>query len=256
MFVNVLLMDVLTRPSQRLMKTVSEGGANSIMSEWDSYVPLPRPCPREKSRTAYVDESEDDSEEERRKKRGRLRCMRREEQYPLLIEEDDSLISDLDEKDFPLDEPDHSPAPRSTRASSPRTARTYDSSDQQVTPDGCRIIDDDSVVRELAAHFNEHLSNEWMANGETEAKIRIVLENFKKTEAIIEASKREYRLNNRERKASESERYVAYREFQKQRKREVIVEQPVPRDPAASALAKAKADWEKATRGSYGGKKG
>lgn len=220
----------------------------------DQYIPLPPELPKKSERSSGSEEDEEQRKERRRRQR-------KSDKRP--------VVHNPDSEEYPVIESPSTPSSGRRDSGvfsghvSPRSTKYYDSKGRLITPVERRIMGDDSEVRELTQQFNKILSDERMDKLEAEAKISRLQEKLSKAEAEIEASKREYRLNDRERKVSERE--IMYRDDQKRLsqtssreslpKREVVVDQPGARDPAAGALAKAKADWEKRTSGSYGSKR-
>lgn len=228
----------------------------------DSYVPLPRELPKKTERSSG---SEEESEGKRKERRRR---QRKSESRP--------LVHNYDEEDYPVIE---SPASRSSgrrdsgvfsgHVSPPsRDTKYYDSKGRLIAPAERRMIEDDTQIRDLTQQFNKIISDERMDKLDLEAKANKLQEKLNKAKAEIEQSKRESWLNEREHKLLERESGHQKRLSQTSSreslpKRDVVVTQPLQPpatmggydDPAANALAKAKADWNKRTSGSYGGKK-
>lgn len=230
----------------------------------DSYVPLPRELPKKGSDRSSG--SEEESEERRKERRRR---QRKGDTRP--------LIHQYDNDEYPVIESPSTPSSDrrdsgvfSGHVSPPsRGSKYYDSKGRSIVP-AERRIDQEDQVQQLTLQFNRIISDKEMDKLEAEAKANRLQEKLNKAHAEIEQSKRESMLNERERKLWDREQGL--REGQRRLsqtssreslpKRDVVVKQPLQPpamsggydDPAAAAMAKAKADWNKRNSGSHGGK--
>jgi hypothetical protein len=238
----------------------------------DSYIPLPKEIPKKSSKGSKGSKSSDrstSSEEDSEWKEARRR-QRKSDKRP--------FIHQYEEDEYPVIESPSTPSSGrrdsgvfSGHVSPPSRGSKYnDSKGRLLTPAERR----DDGVRELTHQFNRIITDKELDKLEAEAKVNILQEKLNKAQAKIEQDKRESWLNQREGKLLDRE--ARYRDDQKRLsqtssreslpKRDVVVSQPLQPparmdgytggydDPAANALAKAKADWNKRNSGGYGGK--